>query len=97
MNTISIAANTLFCKRNWIGEKIILNNRLQINGRTTMNGISPAHHINNTFPNEIIIKIYRKVHTGPKTAAGGAHLGFFNFAYRLFVVVFFISEIFLIY
>lgn len=55
-----------------------------------MNGISFPHHIINTFPKEIIIKIYNTDHTGQKSHAGGAHLGFFNFVYRFFVIVFFI-------
>lgn len=89
INTISMDANRLFWKRNWIGEKTILNTKLLMNGRITINGISFPRHMRNTFPKEMMIKIYSTDHTTPKSHQGGAHDGFFNFSYQVFVLVFF--------
>jgi hypothetical protein len=54
----------------------------KIKGRTTMAAISFFHAIQNTLPKERAIKIYRNVHTGPKSHAGGAHDGFISCEYQ---------------
>jgi hypothetical protein len=55
---------------------MILKMRLRINGNPTIKAIDPPHAIQNTFPKEMMIKIYRNVRTGPKTHEGGDREGF---------------------
>jgi len=63
--------------------KIKLKNRLRINGRATINAISFSQVIQNTLPKEIAIRIYKNVHTGPKSQAGGDQDGLINCEYQL--------------
>ena len=72
---ISIAASKLFFNPNCKGVKVKLKIRLRIKGKTTKKGTSFFQPINNTFPNEMAIMIYRNVHTGPNNHEGGDHEG----------------------
>ena len=63
-----------------------LKNRLRINGSTTFAGICFCHASLNTLPNEIAMRIYKKVHIGPKSHEGGAHVGLIYFEYQSYVL-----------
>ena len=86
---ISIVARILFLSLNWKNENVKLNSRLRRKGNAIMNSISWFTVRRKTFPKEITIRIYRNVRAGQNTHAGGAHDGFFRFAYRLLVGDFF--------
>ena len=70
-----------------MGVKAKLHTRLRINGNTTTNAICCFNTIRMTDPNEMAIKIYRTVHTGPKSHEGGDHEGFRNFRYHVYVFI----------
>jgi hypothetical protein len=84
---MSIAPRRLFWSLNCIGEKMILKMRLRMKGNAIMKAISPPHAIQNTFPNEMMIRIYRNVRTGPNTREGGDRDGFLRWEYRFLVVM----------
>lgn len=84
---ISIDANKLFLSPNCKGVKARLKTILSKNGNATIKAISFFQVIKKTFPNEIAIRIYRKVQTGPKRKAGGAQNGFINCEYQLYVSI----------
>src|ERR1035437_4418745 len=79
-----MADKKLFFNLNCKVVKAKLKMRFNIKGSAIMNVISPCHDIKNTLPNEIAIRTYRKVHTGPKSHGGGDHDGFFSCEYQLY-------------
>src|SRR3989344_777491 len=84
---ISIADKRLFFNPNCRGVKAKLKIKFRINGKATMSVICFCHTIKNTLPNDTVIKIYKKVHIGPKSQAGGAHVGFISLEYQLYVFI----------
>lgn len=94
---ISIAANKLFFSPNCKGVKAKLKIRLRIKGKTIIKAISFFQPIKNTFPNEMAIKIYRNVHTGPKSQPGGDHEGLIRVEYQLYVlfITSFLSKVYI--
>jgi hypothetical protein len=81
---MSIAANVLFLRPNWSGVNMRLKTIFKMNGNATMRGISFLNAMKKTFPKEMVIKTYRNVHAGPKTQAGGDHVGFMSVEYQLY-------------
>jgi hypothetical protein len=65
-----------------MGEKIKLKIKFKIKGRAIKKGISCPHAMRNTLPKEIMMRIYKTVHAGQKSQAGGAREGFLRFLYR---------------
>jgi hypothetical protein len=76
--TISNKAKGLLFKPNCIGVNAKLKIRLSTKGIITSDGIFFLYTNQKTFPKEIAMMIYRIVHTGPNTHAGGAHEGLTN-------------------
>lgn len=75
---ISNVASMLFFIPNCIGVYIIFEIRFIKNKNAILPESSFLKYIIKTFQKEIIISIYKKVHTGQNTSAGGAKSGFIN-------------------
>jgi len=81
---MSMAANKLFFTPNCKGVNAKLKIRLRIKGRTTIKATSFFQPIKNTLPNDMMIKIYKNVHTGPKSQLGGDQEGLIRVEYQLY-------------
>jgi hypothetical protein len=73
ISKISTLARKLLLSPNCKGVKARLNIRLRINGIAIDQVSSFWTNINNTFPYELIIRMYKTAQTGPKSQPGGAH------------------------
>ena len=77
-NRISKAARRLFFSPNWIGVKARLKTKLSAKGKATQTGTCFCQASKKTLPKETAMRMYKKVHTGPKSHDGGDQEGFIS-------------------
>ena len=87
ISIISTEASKLFLSPNCSGVKAKLNKRFRINGKATQKVICFCQAMINTFPKEMVIRIYNRDQAGPKTQEGGAHDGLRSCAYQLYAFI----------